>query len=57
MANATVSNLGQAAGAGKLLTRTTGAVMNPNMDLLFNSPNMRNLVSNLDLLQEIEKKQ
>ena len=33
---------GQAAGAGKLLTRTTGAVMNPNMDLLFNSPNMRN---------------
>ena len=33
---------GQAAGAGKLLTRTTGAVMNPNMELLFNSPNMRN---------------
>ena len=33
---------GQAAGAGKLLTRTTGAVMNPNIELLFNSPNMRN---------------
>ena len=32
---------GSAAGAQKLLTRTTGAVMNPNMELLFNSPSLR----------------
>ncbi len=33
---------GQASGAQNLLTRTTGAVMNPNMELLFNAPNIRN---------------
>ncbi len=33
---------GQAAGAQNLLTRTTGAVLNPNMELLFNSPDLRN---------------
>ena len=33
---------GQAAGAQNLLTRTTGAVMNPNMELLFNGPQIRN---------------
>ena len=32
---------GSAAGAGRLLTRTTGAVMNPNMELLFQGPNLR----------------
>ena len=32
---------GSAAGAGNLLTRTTGAIMNPNMELLFNSPGLR----------------
>jgi len=32
---------GSAAGAQKLLTRTTGAIMNPNMELLFNSPQLR----------------
>ena len=32
---------GSAAGAQKLLTRTTGAIMNPNMELLFNSPSLR----------------
>ena len=32
----------QASGAQKLLTRTTGAVMNPNMELLFTAPGMRN---------------
>tara|TARA_B100001175_G_scaffold39148_1_gene28491 strand:+ start:55 stop:1368 length:1314 start_codon:yes stop_codon:yes gene_type:complete len=32
---------GSASGAGNLLTRTTGAIMNPNMELLFNSPNLR----------------
>ena len=32
----------QASGAQNLLTRTTGAVMNPNMELLFNAPGMRN---------------
>jgi len=32
---------GSAAGAGNLLTRTTGAIMNPNMELLFNSPSLR----------------
>ena len=33
---------GQASGAQNLLTRTTGAIMNPNMELLFNSPQIRN---------------
>ena len=33
---------GQAAGSQNLLTRTTGAVLNPNMELLFNSPDLRN---------------
>ena len=33
---------GQASGAQNLLTRTTGAIMNPNMELLFNAPSMRN---------------
>ena len=32
---------GSAAGAGNLMTRTTGAVMNPNMELLFSGPNLR----------------
>ena len=33
---------GQASGAQNLMTRTTGAIMNPNMELLFTSPSMRN---------------
>ena len=33
---------GQASEAQNLLTRTTGAIMNPNMELLFNAPSMRN---------------
>ena len=33
---------GQAANANNLLTRTTGAIMNPNMELLFNGPDTRN---------------
>ena len=33
---------GQASGAQNLMTRTTGAIMNPNMELLFNSPQIRN---------------
>ncbi len=32
----------QASGAQRLQTRTTGSVMNPNMELLFNAPNIRN---------------
>ncbi len=32
---------GMAAGAGDMLTRTTGAVTNPNMELLFNGPSLR----------------
>ena len=32
---------GMAAGAGDMLTRTTGAVANPNMELLFNGPSLR----------------
>ena len=32
---------GSAAGAGNLLTRATGAIMNPNMELLFSGPNLR----------------
>ena len=33
---------GQAAGSQNLLTRTTGAILNPNMELLFNAPDLRN---------------
>tara|TARA_Y100001938_G_scaffold85567_1_gene117500 strand:- start:950 stop:2254 length:1305 start_codon:yes stop_codon:yes gene_type:complete len=33
---------GMASGAGRLLTRETGNVMNPNMELLFGGPNLRN---------------
>ena len=33
---------GQASGAQNLLTRTTGAIMNPNMELLFSAPQIRN---------------
>ena len=32
---------GMAAGAGNLLTRTTGAIANPNMELLFGGPSLR----------------
>ena len=32
---------GMAAGGQQLLTRTTGAIANPNMELLFNGPNLR----------------
>tara|TARA_B100001173_G_scaffold306073_1_gene312378 strand:+ start:49 stop:1347 length:1299 start_codon:yes stop_codon:yes gene_type:complete len=32
---------GMAAGAGNLLTRTTGAITNPNMELLFGGPDLR----------------
>ena len=32
---------GSASGASRLLTRNTGAIMNPNMELLFNSPSLR----------------
>ena len=40
---------GQAAGAQNLLQRTTGAIMNPNMELLFNSPALRNFTFNFQL--------
>ena len=33
---------GQASGAQNLLQRTTGAIMNPNMELLFSGPSIRN---------------
>ena len=33
---------GQAAGGKDIMARTTGAIMNPNMELLFNGPQMRN---------------
>ena len=32
---------GMAAGAGNMLTRTTGAIVNPNMELLFGGPSLR----------------
>ena len=32
----------QASGAQNLQQRTTGAIMNPNMELLFNAPSIRN---------------
>lgn len=33
---------GMASGSNNLLTRTTGQVLNPNMELLFGGPNLRN---------------
>ena len=38
----TANIAGAAAGANRLLTRQTGAIMNPNMELLFDSPQLRN---------------
>ena len=32
---------GMTAGAGNMLTRTTGAIINPNMELLFGGPQLR----------------
>ena len=40
---------GQAAGQQNLLQRTTGAIMNPNMELLFNAPDLRNFTFNFQL--------
>jgi hypothetical protein len=40
---------GQAAQAQNLLQRTTGAIMNPNMELLFSSPALRNFTFSFQL--------
>ena len=46
---------GMAAGAGSLMTRTTGAVMNPNMELLFNSPSLRSFSFSFQLAPRDKK--
>ena len=46
---------GQAAGANRLLTRQTGAIMNPNMELLFDSPQLRNFTFSFLLSPRSEK--
>ena len=46
---------GMAAGAGNLMTRTTGAVMNPNMELLFSGPNLRTFSFNFQLAPRDKK--
>lgn len=40
---------GQAANAQNLLARTTGAIINPNMELLFNGPQLRQFTLNFRL--------
>ncbi len=46
---------GMAAGAQKLMTRTTGAIMNPNMELLFDSPSLRQFSFNFILSPRSQK--
>jgi hypothetical protein len=51
----TANIAGAAAGANRLLTRTTGAIMNPNMELLFDSPQMRNFTFSFILAPRSQK--
>ena len=46
---------GQAANAQNLQTRTTGAILNPNMELLFNSPKTRNFTFAFTLAPRSQK--
>ena len=46
---------GAAAGANRLLTRQTGAIMNPNMELLFDSPQLRDFTFSFLLSPRSEK--
>jgi hypothetical protein len=41
---------GQAVGVGNLVTRSTGAILNPNMELLFNNPTLRQFQFSFDLI-------
>lgn len=41
---------GQAVGANNLLTRSSGAIFNPNMELLFNNPQLRQFQFSFDLI-------
>jgi hypothetical protein len=41
---------GQAVGANNLVTRSTGALLNPNMELLFNGPLLRQFQFSFDLI-------
>lgn len=41
---------GQAVSAGNLVTRSTGALLNPNMELLFNGPLLRQFQFSFDLI-------
>jgi hypothetical protein len=43
---------GQAIGVGNLLTKATGAILNPNMELLFNGPVLRQFGFGFDLLSK-----
>ena len=46
---------GMAAGSNRLMTRTTGAIMNPNMELLFDSPSLRQFSFNFILSPRSQK--
>lgn len=45
---------GQAVGVGNLLTKATGAILNPNLELLFNGPVLRQFGFGFDLLSKNE---
>ena len=45
---------GQAIGVNNLLTRSTGAILNPNLELLFNGPILRQFGFGFDLLAKSE---
>jgi len=46
---------GMAAGSNRLMTRTTGAIMNPNMELLFDAPSLRQFSFNFILSPRSQK--
>ena len=46
---------GQASGTQNLMSRATGAILNPNMELLFNAPALRNFTFNFSLSPRDEK--
>ena len=48
---------GMASGNQNLITRTTGAILNPNLDLLFQAPTLRPFNFNFSLSPRDPKKQ
>ncbi|QGT54261.1 hypothetical protein b3_0003 [Synechococcus phage B3] len=49
-----LSLAGQAVGVGGLLTRATGAIFNPNLELLFRGPQLRSFVFNFSMIPKAE---